>query len=76
MNSADSALRVPPRGLPKPEAAAHCGLTPRLFTRAVKQKLLPEPLPFGEVWDVKALDRAMDKLSGLDSEPGSWGIED
>jgi hypothetical protein len=55
------------RGLPRSQAAEYCDLSPGTFDAQVDAGLLPKPLPFlgtRKVWDVKALDDALDRLSG------------
>jgi predicted DNA-binding transcriptional regulator AlpA len=62
-----------PADLPRPskrlltraEAAAHCTLSPAGFSRWVRDGRLPRPLPGTKRWDLRAIDRALDKLSGL-----------
>jgi predicted DNA-binding transcriptional regulator AlpA len=56
-----------PRGIPLEQAAEYCGLTLAKFQARVKAGMLPRPLPFGQPrrWDLAALDRALDRLSGL-----------
>lgn len=55
---------IPPRGLTRDQAAMYLNLSPRLFDELVKQGLYPGPLP-GGIYDRKAIDVAMDRLSGL-----------
>lgn len=54
-----------PRLISRPDAAAYCGLTPRGFDDWVKRNIVPGPLPSTKKWDVKAIDAALDKLSGF-----------
>ena len=58
---------VPPRGLCRDQAAEFVGLSAGAFTEQVKAGILPPPISFGrrKVWDVRALDTALDRLSGL-----------
>ena len=56
------------RGWGLAEAAAYLGLSPARFERHVAEGLLPRPLPLGgrgRVWDRMAIDRALDRMSGL-----------
>lgn len=53
------------RLLTRTEGAQHCRLTPSGFSRWVKDGRLPGPIPGTKRWDSVALDRALDKLSGL-----------
>ena len=55
------------RGATRAEAAAHCGLSPSGFDGWRKRGLVPEPITGTRRWDIRALDRALDKLSGLAS---------
>src|SRR5215207_1565468 len=55
------------RLLGKKEAAAYCGLSERGFGNWVAKGLVPRALPGTARWDQKALDYALDRLSGLGS---------
>lgn len=62
------------RVLSKSAAAAYLGLTPRGFAEWVRLGRVPGPLPGTYRWDRVALDRHLDKLSGISvgtSEPTS-----
>ncbi len=59
---------VAPRLLTRQQAAERCGLTESGFSTWVVRRLVPGPLPGTRRWDVKALDQALDRLSGLDPE--------
>ncbi len=58
---------LPPRGLDREQAAAYVGLPPTNFDAQVKAGVLPQSLPFGRrrVGDVRAIDKALDLLSGI-----------
>lgn len=59
-----------PRLLSRDEAAAYCGVGVELF----EQTVAVNPLRcFGsrKLWDIKALDRWLDRLSNLDDAPRS-----
>lgn len=56
-----------PRGITREQAAAWLCMRPADFDAYVKQGLLPAALPW-EVWDLKALELAVDTISGL-AEP-------
>lgn len=61
----------PSRGLSRGEAAAYCGLSEEAFDLQVEARIFPAPLPLvgrRKVWDIKAIDRAFDVLSGLASD--------
>jgi hypothetical protein len=47
------------------QAAFYCGLSASAFSRWVKLQRLPPPLPGTSRWDLKAIDVALDSLSGL-----------
>lgn len=53
------------RCLSREEAAAKCGLTPSGFSDWVRKGRMPRPLPGTRRWDARAIDLALDKLSGL-----------
>lgn len=66
-------LGLAPRGLPLDLAAAYVGLTPGVFLAEIEAGRYPRPSKHGAakseknqrtVWDVKALDDAMDRISG------------
>ena len=57
-----------PRCIPIGEAAAYCGLTPSGFRAWVASGRLPPALPGTRRWDRKAIDAALDRLSGLSSD--------
>ncbi|KTS30502.1 hypothetical protein NS228_24265 [Methylobacterium indicum] len=55
-----------PRGLTREQAAAYCGCeTPEAFDTWVRRKIVPPAMPGTRRWDRKAIDRALDRLSGL-----------
>jgi hypothetical protein len=53
-----------PLGLRREQAAAYCKLSPSAFSQWVSQGRLPKPI-LGTARDLKAIDRAIDSLSGL-----------
>lgn len=58
-----------PAGLSRCEAAAYIGVSPVAFDALVASGLMPPPLPLGirrKVWNVRALDLALDKLAGIE----------
>ena len=75
MPDADAHVYLP-RGLPLEEAAHYWGLCPNSFMAEVKADRAPKPLHFGRrrIWDKKALDLALDRLSKLtdDNKEGGW----
>lgn len=54
-----------PRLLSRQQAAAYCCLSPSTFSNWVRLGKLPPPLPGTARWDLKAIDAALDALSGL-----------
>ena len=57
-----------PRLMTREQAAGYCGLTVSGFADWVTRGRLPRPLAGTRRWDRKALDIAIDGLSGLKSE--------
>lgn len=68
------------RLLSRPEAAAYVGVSPTTFDRMVGDGLMPGPIKvYGRVlWDVRALDAAIDCLPGdgvstkVEDEENEW----
>jgi excisionase family DNA binding protein len=61
------ATNLHPRGLNRDQAARYVGLSLTTFLRLVAEGYLPAALHFGRrrVWDRRALDEALDHLSGI-----------
>ena len=61
-----------PRGLGGKQAAAYVGVGESKFRTEVKAGIWPEPDVRGgrRIWDRELLDRAYDRRSRLDREPG------
>jgi predicted DNA-binding transcriptional regulator AlpA len=61
------AANLHPRGLNRDQAAQYVGLSVTTFNRLVDEGVLPLPLHFGRrrVWDRRALDLVLDRLSGV-----------
>lgn len=57
-----------PRMLTREEAAAYCGLSPEGLSDWMRRGLVPRPIPGTHRIDRKALDAALDKLSGIEPE--------
>ena len=53
------------RFLTKAEASAYCGLGIRQFSEWVRDGRLPPAVAGTTLWDIKAIDRALDILSGI-----------
>jgi hypothetical protein len=59
---------IEPRGLPKEQAAAYAGCeTLSAFNNWIRRGIMPGPIPGTHRWDRKAIDAALDRLSGLQS---------
>lgn len=55
-----------PRGLSREQAAEYCGCeTLAAFDNWVRRKIVPGPIPGTQRWDRRAIDRALDRRSGL-----------
>ena len=65
-----------PRCLSRTEAAAYCGLTPAGLSLWIDRELVPGPMPGTRKWDRLAVDRAIDKLSGVESQMESVSAYD
>jgi hypothetical protein len=59
-------LEMEPRLLTREQAAAVCGLSPEGFDVWRRKGMVPGPLPGTHRFDRKALDAALDKLSGIE----------
>lgn len=60
-----------PRGLSKEQAAEYCGCESLpAFDTWVKRGIVPRAIPGTNRWDRKAIDRALDRRSGLVSDTG------
>ena len=56
-------------------AARYCNLSASAFSDWVRKGRLPGPLPGTIRWDLKAIDRALDALSGL-TPPDSSALDE
>jgi hypothetical protein len=54
-----------PRFVSESKAADHLGLPLATFRRLVEQGYLPNPVPLVGLYDLRALETACDRLSGL-----------
>ncbi|WP_024276024.1 hypothetical protein [Hyphomicrobium sp. 802] len=66
-----AAAGIIPRGLSLDEAAAYVNLSPKSFLAEVDAGRYPAALPHKAdrlIWDRHALDRALDRISGLIGE--------
>jgi hypothetical protein len=58
--------KIQPRGLSKAQAAAYVGCrTVSSFSDWIRRGIMPGPIPGTDRWDIRALDAALDRLSGL-----------
>jgi predicted DNA-binding transcriptional regulator AlpA len=58
-----------PRLLTKKAAAAYVGVSVPTFSKWVAEGLFPPSVSITKMWDKKAIDAQLDKLSGLESKP-------
>ena len=56
------------RLLTREEAAAYCRLSTQGFSQWVKMGRLPGPIAGTARWDLRAIDAALDSLSGIGSD--------
>ncbi len=59
---------IPPRGVSRAQAAAYVGRSPSGFGEARRQGIYPNPTLPGGRYDLRLLDEAMDRLSGIRAE--------
>jgi hypothetical protein len=65
-----------PRLLSGAGAATYCGVTPATWSKWVADGRAPKPLPGTRRWDRKAIDLALDKISGIPAAPSTVSFED
>ena len=60
---------VPRRGLSRQEAARYIGISVTLFDQLVAERTMPQPFKIRtrKLWDIRALDAAIDALAELDT---------
>lgn len=66
------------RGLSREAAADYVGISASLFDQMVNDGRMPRPkrINYRAVWDVRAIDRAFDRLpGGGDDEDDDWEVE-
>ena len=61
-------VALPPRGLSRDTAAAYCGVDAATFDRWRADGMVPGPMPGTRRWDRRAIDVALDRLSGLSDD--------
>lgn len=64
-----------PRGLSREQAAEYLSLSLSGFDDWVRRGRVPGPLPGTHRWDRKAIDVALDKISGLATNVGPSAYE-
>lgn len=60
--------RLIPRLLSRSQAAEYCGPSPRSFSDWVAKGRLPPPLPQTARWDLRVIDQAIDRMSGVSTD--------
>jgi hypothetical protein len=59
-------MSLAPRGLSREQAAAYAGCgSLSTFSNWIRRGIMPDPIPGTHKWDKKAIDAALDRLSGL-----------
>tara|TARA_R110000868_G_scaffold123244_2_gene326470 strand:+ start:1167 stop:1424 length:258 start_codon:yes stop_codon:yes gene_type:complete len=58
-----------PRAFSRANAASYCGITPSAFGVWQSKGIVPGPIPGTRRWDRRALDHALDRLSGIEDRP-------
>lgn len=74
LRSSDLPPNLPPRGLNREMAAAYVGIGSSKFDELVKDGRMPQAIAIDgrRVWDRLALDRAFDRLGGVQDEHNEW----
>jgi hypothetical protein len=67
---------VQPRGLSREEAAAYCGLAPEGFDQWVRRAIVPGPIAGTHRWDRKAIDLALDRASGIETNAAGTAFDE
>ena len=65
-----------PRLLSRSQAATYCNVSVSTFSNWVRSGKLPPPLPGTRRWDVKAIDFALDAMSGLQPKPETSALDE
>jgi hypothetical protein len=65
-----------PRLVPREKAAAYCGLSVQAFSAWIRAGRLPTALPGTARWDLRAIDSALDSLSGLPATAEESPLDD
>lgn len=68
--------KMPPRLLGRDDAADYVGLSPNAFDEEVRAGTFPAPFPLTRIrrrlWDVRALDAALDRAMGIATKADDW----
>lgn len=75
MQSAANDNDVSPRLLTKKAAAAYVGVSAPTFAKWVLAGIMPAPVSITRMWDKKAIDGQLDKISGLETSNVDNGYE-
>jgi hypothetical protein len=67
---------IRPRLLSRQQAAAYCNISPGSFSNWVRSGRLPLPLPGTSRWDQKAIDFALDTMSGLQPQQEALALDE
>jgi hypothetical protein len=65
-----------PRLISRSVAAAYCGLSVGTFSNWVRSGKLPPPLTGTTRWDLKAIDLALDTMSGLQPQQEATALDE
>lgn len=65
-----------PRLLTKSQAAAYCSVSNSTFSNWVRKGKLPRALPGTARWDARAIDIALDAMSGLQPQQDSSALDE
>src|SRR3954452_4689661 len=71
-----STTPLSPRLLNRQQAAAYCNLSPTTFSSWVRSGKLPPPLPGTTRWDLKAINIALDAMSGLQPQQETSALDE
>jgi hypothetical protein len=72
----ENAKRKLPRLLSRSQAANYCNVSTSAFSNWVRSGKLPPPLPGTKRWDIKAIDFALDAISGLQAQPETSALDE
>jgi len=72
----EAASDIRPRLLSRSQAAGYCNITMNTFSNWVRSGKLPAPLPGTRRWDMKAIDLALDPMSGLQLRPETSALDE